>query len=210
MQGNRGCGNDGGDSCEMSPGADPAAISVGATDQTDHLASYSNRGMCTDILAPGSSITAAYVSSPTSAASLSGTSMATPHVAGAVLQLLQMRPHYNPAQIAAALSCLATKNIVSGIFDNTPNHLLHTGTALDEPANVNKLEAVSTVYGTDAPYVGQATHESDDKTISAVAVNAMKLLAECEVVDAQRKVSAGARVSARQVPAAGALLPGDA
>ena len=136
-------GNDGGDSCDMSPGADAHAISVGAVDRSDRLASYSNRGKCTNLLAPGTQIIAACIGEGRdSAAALSGTSMATPHVAGAVLQLLQAHPHYQPADIMHALDCMATKGVVSGLDGATPDRLLRTGAWLAEPANVGALDAL--------------------------------------------------------------------
>jgi len=134
-------GNDGGDSCDMSPGADEAAISVAASDRDDSLALYSNRGKCTNLVAPGSNIVAACIgSSPDSAASLSGTSMATPHDAGAVLQLLQAHPTYQPADISRALDCMATKGVIKHLPAGTPDRLLHTGAYLDAPSSVRILD----------------------------------------------------------------------
>ena len=143
-------GNDGGDSCAMSPGGAKEAISVAAIDQTDTIAPYSNRGACTNLIAPGTGIVAAYIgSSKDSAAALSGTSMATPHVAGAVLQLLQHYPHYTPLDISRALTCMSTKGVVNGLDAQTPNHLLHTGTMLAEAQNAQLLGQIQGASGRD-------------------------------------------------------------
>ena len=77
-------GNENSDACTRSPARAPSAITVGATDRTDAKASYSNFGTCVDINAPGTSITGAWITNSTSTNTISGTSMAAPHVTGAV------------------------------------------------------------------------------------------------------------------------------
>ncbi|MFM8000984.1 MAG: S8 family serine peptidase, partial [Actinomycetota bacterium] len=75
-------GNNNNLACNYSPASAPSAITVGATTSADARASYSNYGSCLDIFAPGSSITSSYHRSSSELRSLSGTSMAAPHVAG--------------------------------------------------------------------------------------------------------------------------------
>ena len=73
-------GNDTADACLFSPARTPAAITVGASNNTDSVAWFSNYGTCMDIIAPGENITAAWNTSNTATNTISGTSMATPHV----------------------------------------------------------------------------------------------------------------------------------
>lgn len=139
-------GNSGEDSCRMSPGAQPGTISVAASDDDDALASYSNHGKCTTLIAPGSSIVAAWTSGTTDATSMSGTSMATPHAAGAVLQVLGKFPHYKPEEVRRALACMAQNNIVHGNgmmeeYGGTPNRLLRTGVSLDMAESLQLIRA---------------------------------------------------------------------
>merc|ERR1711937_1103886 len=75
-------GNDNGDACTKSPASEPAVITVGSTTSSDARSSFSNYGTCLDIFAPGSGITAAWIGSDTATNTISGTSMASPHVAG--------------------------------------------------------------------------------------------------------------------------------
>jgi subtilisin family serine protease len=110
--------------CNYSPARVPAAITVGATQNTDAAASFSNYGTCVDILAPGVNITSAWYSNASATNTISGTSMATPHVAGAAAQVLAANPSYTPAQVASALTTNATTGVVTNPGTGTPNRLL--------------------------------------------------------------------------------------
>lgn len=85
-------GNDGQDACKFSPASTPGALIVGATDQDDTIASYSNYGPCVAIYAPGSNIVSAWAGSRTATHTQSGTSMASPHVAGLIALMLSESP----------------------------------------------------------------------------------------------------------------------
>ena len=117
-------GNSNIDACTVSPARASNAITVGATTSSDARASYSNFGSCLDIFAPGSSISSATYTSNSATATLSGTSMASPHVAGAAARLLGASPTLRPDQVASALIAAATPNKVSGAGTGSPNRLL--------------------------------------------------------------------------------------
>ncbi|MFL4903193.1 S8 family peptidase [Streptomyces sp. MMS24-I2-30] len=117
-------GNNGLNASSYSPARVTEAITVGATTNTDAKASYSNYGTVLDLFAPGSSITAGYNTSDTATAVLSGTSMATPHVAGAAAVYLAGHASATPAQVATALVNAATSNVLSGVGTGSPNKLL--------------------------------------------------------------------------------------
>jgi subtilisin family serine protease len=119
-------GNENTDACSTSPASAPAAITVGATTNTDGRSSFSNRGTCLDIFAPGSSITSAVSSSDTATATWSGTSMASPHTAGAAALYLSGDPGATPAEVAAALSLSATSGVVTDPGAGSPNRLIYT------------------------------------------------------------------------------------
>jgi aqualysin 1 len=120
-------GNNAGDACLYSPGRVPNAITVAATDATDRFASYSNKGACVDLAAPGTSIPSAWIGSTTARSTMSGTSMAAPHVAGAAALYLSLHPAARPADVAAALTGNATTAAVIGVPVGTANRLLYTG-----------------------------------------------------------------------------------
>ena len=97
-------GNSATDACGSSPARLAAAVTVAASDSADRQASFSNYGSCVDLYAPGVGITSATYTSNTATASMSGTSMASPHAAGAAAVLLSQNPGLTPAQVASALA----------------------------------------------------------------------------------------------------------
>jgi subtilisin family serine protease len=120
-------GNDNADACNDSPARVPAALTVGATTSSDARASYSNYGSCLDVFAPGSSITSAWNTSDTATNTISGTSMATPHVTGVAALYLGGHPGASPATVASAITSTATPGVVTGAGTGSPNRLLFSG-----------------------------------------------------------------------------------
>jgi subtilisin family serine protease len=118
-------GNDGKDACGVSPGSEPSAITVGATNESDAQTSWSNYGECVDLLAPGNGITSAWIDGDAAENTISGTSMATPHVAGVAALFLESSPDATPDEVAAALTGGAVADAVSGT-KGSPNLLLNT------------------------------------------------------------------------------------
>jgi subtilisin family serine protease len=117
-------GNNSGNACSGSPSRVPNAFTVAASDRNDRFASFSNRGSCVDIIAPGVSVTAAWSTSNTATNTISGTSMASPHAAGAAAKLLQSNPGATPTSIMNTLRSSATANVITGVPSGTPNRLL--------------------------------------------------------------------------------------
>jgi subtilisin family serine protease len=119
-------GNSNVDACTTSPaGNKVSALTVGATTISDIRASYSNFGDCLDMFAPGSSIVSAGISSATATATLSGTSMAAPHVAGAAARYLSTVPSAAPSAVMAAMIGDTTPNVVTSAGTLSPNRLLY-------------------------------------------------------------------------------------
>ncbi|MDB4950421.1 MAG: Aqualysin 1 [Gemmatimonadetes bacterium] len=119
-------GNDNLDACTGSPNDVGEAITVGATTSTDARASYSNYGPCVDVFAPGSSITSTWYTSTTATNTISGTSMASPHVAGVAALYLQGNPTASPATVASAIVSTATAGKVTSAGTGSPNLLLYS------------------------------------------------------------------------------------
>jgi len=124
-------GNDGLNACNYSPARAVNAVTVGATgafytgETTDTRSGYSNFGTCLDIFAPGSNIVSSWMGSTTATNTISGTSMATPHVAGVAAVLFGRYPTSTPAQIATMLRNSATPNVVLAAGTGSPNYLLY-------------------------------------------------------------------------------------
>jgi subtilisin family serine protease len=120
-------GNSNVSACTASPASATNAITVGATGKDDARASFSNYGTCVDIFAPGVDITSDYKLQGYTW-TISGTSMASPHVAGVAALLLDENPTLTPAQIADRIRADATPGVVVGAGYRSPNFMLYTGT----------------------------------------------------------------------------------
>jgi subtilisin family serine protease len=120
-------GNSNTNACNDSPARVASALTVGATTSSDARASYSNYGSCLDLFAPGSSIKSDYFSSNTATSTLSGTSMAAPHVAGVAALFLGANIGATPDQVSTALLQNSTPNRVISPGTSSPNRLLYTG-----------------------------------------------------------------------------------
>lgn len=118
-------GNEATDASGSSPASEATAYTVGATDSSDRLASFSNYGTIVDILAPGVSILSTWLNGGTK--SISGTSMASPHVAGLGAYILSLEGKITPAALSSRLTTLSTKNKITGLPSGTKNYLAFNG-----------------------------------------------------------------------------------
>jgi serine protease len=119
-------GNDNSNACNYSPARAADAITVGSTTSSDARSSFSNYGTCLDIYAPGSSITSAWYTSNSATNTISGTSMAAPHVAGVAAVYLNETPSMTPTQVTGMLSSRASSGKVSDAKTGSPNALLYS------------------------------------------------------------------------------------
>lgn len=134
-------GNGGADACNTSPARTPNAVTAGATDINDVKASFSNFGTCVDIFAPGVNITSSYNTSDVATKVFSGTSMAAPHVAGAIALYLQGHPTSTPAQVTNSLLATATNGVVVNPGTASPNRLLHSRLFVTGPSDLPPFAA---------------------------------------------------------------------
>lgn len=120
-------GNDNANACNYSPARADKAVCVGATDSSDRKSSFSNYGTCVEIHAPGTSITSSWIGGATASSTISGTSMASPHVAGVMAVYLSE----GKQPTAANLQTASTKNVITGLPTGTVNYLLYVNTAVE-------------------------------------------------------------------------------
>ncbi|NJP30650.1 S8 family peptidase [Micromonospora thermarum] len=137
--------------CNYSPARAGPAITVGATQNNDAAASFSNFGTCVDILAPGVNITSAWHTNDTATNTISGTSMASPHVAGVAALVLSANPSWTPQQVRDYLVNNATPDVVTNPGTGTPNRLLYVVNGDTPPPPNDFSVSVSPTSGSTAP-----------------------------------------------------------
>jgi subtilisin family serine protease len=167
-------GNDNGaNACNTSPARVPAAITVGATTSSDARASFSNIGTCLDIFAPGQSITSAWNTSDTATNTISGTSMATPHVTGVSALVLAQNPSFTPQQVRDYLVNNATNGVVTNAGSGSPNKLLYVvngGTPTNDfSISVSPTSGATAPGGSVSATVSTATTSGAAQTVSLSA-----------------------------------------
>jgi serine protease len=118
-------GNSTMDACSVSPARVPSVITVGSTTRQDARSPFSNYGSCVDIFAPGTDIFSAGITSNTATDTMSGTSMAAPHVAGAVALYLSVHPQATPAEVSSALTSGSITGRITDARSGSPNRLLN-------------------------------------------------------------------------------------
>ena len=119
-------GNSNANACNSSPARVTQALTVGSSTNTDARSSFSNFGTCVDIFAPGSSITSAWITNDNATNTISGTSMASPHVAGVAALYLADNRSASPAAVHAAIVSNASVNKLTSIGTGSPNRLLYS------------------------------------------------------------------------------------
>jgi subtilisin family serine protease len=119
-------GNNNASACNYSPARAANAITVGSTTNTDARSSFSNYGSCLDIYGPGSNILSAWYTNTTATNTISGTSMASPHVAGVAALYLANNPNATPTQVRNAIVNNATSNKVTDAGSGSPNKLVYS------------------------------------------------------------------------------------
>ena len=145
-------GNSNANACNYSPARAPSAITVGATTSADARASYSNYGNCLDFFAPGSAITSAWNTSNSATNTISGTSMASPHVAGVAALALAANMTVSPWAVASFLSTNATPDKISSTGTGSPNLLVYSLAAGAPTEPVTQTVAVRSITGSSDIY----------------------------------------------------------
>ncbi|MCX9191192.1 serine protease [Carbonactinospora thermoautotrophica] len=158
------------DACTVSPARTPEAITVGATDSSDRRASFSNYGTCVDIFAPGVDITSAWGDSDTATNTVSGTSMASPHVAGAAALYLAAHPSATPQQVHDTLVDNATSGVIQDPGDGSPNRLLYVGGGGADPPPPPPADYFENTTDMPIPDAGPARYSSI--TVTGLSGNA--------------------------------------
>jgi subtilisin family serine protease len=172
-------GNSNANACNFSPARVGTAITVGATQSNDARSSFSNFGTCLDIFAPGSGITSAWYTSTTATNTISGTSMASPHVAGVAALILSVNPTWSPAQVRNEMVADATSGVVTSPGTGSPNLLLFVdngttppppGTTVFSDTFETSLGWTTNPNGTDTATTGQWQRGDPAATSSGVTL----------------------------------------
>jgi len=120
-------GNENQNACNVSPASSPRAFTVGATDKKDARSYFSNWGKCVKVFGPGSDITSAWIGGKTKTNTISGTSMASPHVCGVLTRILAAQPDLKPEEAFEIVKGSATPNKVTNPGTASPNLLAYVG-----------------------------------------------------------------------------------
>jgi len=167
--------SNGANACNFSPARATQAVTVGATTNTDARSSFSNIGTCLDIFAPGSAITSDYIGGNSATAILSGTSMASPHVAGVAALYRSLNPSATAAQTVSALITNATLNKVTNAGTGSPNRLLYMGFLNGAPPPPNQNPTANFTYncvpkldgtGVDCTFNGSSSSDPDGNVVA--------------------------------------------
>jgi cerevisin len=159
-------GNDNADSCNYSPAAAELAVTVGASTISDQRAYFSNYGKCTDIFAPGLNIESTWIGNENATNTISGTSMASPHVAGLLAYFLSFQPksdsgyytELKPAELKKNMIAIGSRGVLSDIPKDTPNLLIYNGggsgnltTIFDTPGYVEETPKDNEIFDITGP-----------------------------------------------------------
>jgi len=158
-------GNETQDACNVSPAGAPGVLTVGSTTRTDARSSFSNFGSCVDLFAPGSDIVAANYSNNTGSTTLSGTSMASPHVAGVLALVRATDPGLSAEEAQDAVVAGGTPGTVTDARAGSPNVLLWSGVAVDDPSLDRAPTAAFTADCTELACDFDASGSRDDRGV---------------------------------------------
>jgi aqualysin 1 len=164
-------GNQTTDACSYSPASAATALTVAATNNTDAQASFSNFGRCVDLYAPGQSIRSDHSATDTTWASYSGTSQASPHVAGTAALYLQGHPAAAPAEVAQAILASATSGTLSALGNGSPNLLLFSAFAAADPVPTPAPEPTPLPDPTPSPDPTPAPEPVDQPPTASLVVS---------------------------------------
>jgi subtilisin family serine protease len=179
-------GNEMQDACKGSPAREPMAITVASSTSGDARSSFSNVGTCVDLFAPGSGITSAWIDSDTATNTISGTSMASPHVAGAAALYLSANPNATPAQVTAALLGSAAQNKLADV-QGSPNKLLQTNLSAPPPSGGVKITS---------PADGASVASTFEVTVAAANAAKVELALDGVVIAADQAAPFAFKVNA--------------
>ena len=180
-------GNDNADSCSYSPAAAEQAITVGASALDDSRAYFSNYGKCNDIFAPGLSILSTWIGSKYAVNTISGTSMASPHIAGLLAYYLSLQPssdsayaveEITPKKLKANIISIATKGALSDVPADTENLLAWNGGGASNYSSIIKAGGYSvkksTKSATKLPTTIELLEEAIEKDFNMVSGEIVK------------------------------------